>query len=131
MLVSIRWDALTPTDLLTAALAAYLVLFVAFRTVMSSQAANVLALLLSALANIGVNRRFTFGIRGTDGIVRHYAQGLVVSALGLAATSGSLLALHRWAPDPSRTMEVTVLVAANLVATVVRLIGLRRVYTTG
>lgn len=108
---------------------AYLVLFVAFRTVMSSQIANVLALLLSALANTAVNRRFTFGVRGTGGIVRQYAQGLVVFALGLAVTSGSLLALHRWAPDPSRAVEVAVLVAANLVATVVRFVGLRRVFT--
>lgn len=110
---------------------AYLVLFVAYRTVMSSQSANVLALLLSALANTAVNRRYTFDIRGTEGIGRHYAQGLVVFALGLAVTSGSLLALHRWVPDPSRVVEVTVLVAANLVATIVRFIGLRRVFTTG
>ncbi|MBY6362508.1 GtrA family protein [Rhodococcus corynebacterioides] len=110
---------------------AYLVLFVAFRTVMSSQIANVLALLLSALANTAVNRRYTFRIRGNAGIIRHYAQGLVVFALGLAVTSGSLFALHRWVPDPSRAVEVTVLVAANLVATIVRFIGLRRVFTTG
>lgn len=110
---------------------AYLVLFVAFRTVMSSQIANVLALLLSALANTAVNRRYTFRIRGNAGIIRHYAQGLVVFALGLAVTSGSLFALHRWVPDPSRAVEVTVLVAANLVATIVRFVGLRRVFTTG
>ncbi|MFC7956420.1 GtrA family protein [Rhodococcoides kroppenstedtii] len=114
-----------------ASAAAYLVLFVAFRTVMSSQIANVLALLLSALANTAVNRRYTFGIRGNAGIIRHYAQGLVVFALGLAVTSGSLVALHRWVPDPSRAVEVTVLVAANIVATVVRFVGLKRVFTTG
>ncbi len=113
-----------------ASAAAYLVLFVAFRTVMSSQIANVLALLLSALANTAVNRRYTFGIRGNAGIIRHDAQGLVVFALGLAVTSGSLGALHRWVPDPSRVVEVTVLVSANLVATVMRFLGLRRVFTT-
>ena len=46
-------------------------------------------------------------------------------------TSGSLVALHRWVPDPSRAVEVTVLVAANIVATVVRFVGLKRVFTTG
>ncbi len=112
-----------------ASAAAYVLLFLVFRVVMSSQAANVLALLVSALANTAINRRFTFGIRGTDAIVRQYVQGLVVFALGLAVTSGSLVLLHRWVPDASRAVEVSVLVAANLVATVVRFVGLRRVFT--
>ncbi|MBY6537905.1 GtrA family protein [Rhodococcus sp. BP-349] len=112
-----------------ASAAAYVLLFLAFRTIMSSQVANVLALFISALANTAVNRRFTFGIRGTDAIVRQYVQGVVVFALGLAVTSGSLVVVHSWVPDASRAVEVSVLVAANLVATVVRFVGLRRVFT--
>ncbi|WP_210405236.1 GtrA family protein [Williamsia sp. 1138] len=107
---------------------AYVALFVLLRFVMPSQVANVLALLISAIANTAVNRRFTFGIRGTDEIMRHYLQGLAVFALGLALTGGALWLLHIWTADPSRVQEVAVLVAANLVATVVRFLGLRRVF---
>ncbi|ORM30589.1 hypothetical protein BFL43_18315 [Williamsia sp. 1135] len=107
---------------------AYVVLFVLLRFVMPSQLANVLALLISAIANTAVNRRFTFGVRGTDDVMRHYLQGLAVFALGLAVTGGALWLLHIWISDPSRVQEVSVLLAANLVATVVRFVGLRRVF---
>jgi putative flippase GtrA len=107
---------------------AYVLLFVLLRVAMPSQIANVLALLISAIGNTAVNRRFTFGIRGTEAIVRQYAQGLVVFALGLVLTSGALWLLHVWRPDPSRAEEVFVLVAANIVATVLRFLGLRRVF---
>lgn len=108
---------------------AYILLFLVLRAGVTSQVANVLALLISAVGNTAVNRRFTFGIRGTDAIARQYLQGLVVFAIGLAVTSGSLWLLHIWVADPTRAVEVTVLVAANLVATVVRFVGLRRVFT--
>ncbi len=52
-------------------------------------------------------------------------KGLVVFGLGLALTSGSLAALHRWAPGPARPTEVAVLVIANLVATLLRFLLLR------
>lgn len=107
---------------------AYLVLYVLLRIAMPSQIANVLALLISAIANTAINRRFTFGIRGTDAIVRHYLQGLVVFGLGWVVTAGSLWLLDTWVPNPSRAQEVSVLVAANLVATVLRFLGLRRVF---
>jgi putative flippase GtrA len=111
-----------------ASAAAYVLLFVLLRIAMPSQIANVLALLISAIGNTAVNRRFTFGVRGTEAIVRQYAQGLAVFALGLVLTSGALWLLAAWKPDPSRAEEVFVLVAANLVATVVRFLGLRRVF---
>lgn len=107
---------------------AYLVLFVLLRIALPSQLANVLALLISAIANTAINRRFTFGIRGTDAIVRQYLQGLVVFGLGWVVTAGSLWLLEVWVSDPSRAQEVSVLVAANLVATVLRFLGLRRVF---
>ncbi|WP_162793442.1 GtrA family protein [Rhodococcus sp. AQ5-07] len=107
----------------------YLLLFLIFRVYCASQIANMLALLLSAIANTAVNRRFTFGIRGPAGIIRQYLQGLVVFALGLVVTSGALLVLHSGVPEPSRMLEVSVLVAANLIATIVRFLGLRRVFS--
>ena len=65
-----------------------------------AQVANLVALLLTAVANTAANRRLTFGVRGRGGAARHQAQGLVVFALGLALTSGSLLAPAR-APPPT------------------------------
>lgn len=107
----------------------YLLLFLVLRVYCASQIANMLALLLSAIANTAVNRRFTFGIRGTAGIIRQYLQGLIVFALGMVVTSGALLVLHSGVPEPSRTLEVSVLVAANVIATIVRFLGLRRAFS--
>ncbi|MEW1863879.1 bifunctional glycosyltransferase family 2/GtrA family protein [Streptomyces sp. NPDC088194] len=103
----------------------YLALYFLFRGAMDSQLANALALLLSALGNTAANRRLTFGVRGPARAVRHQAQGLVVFAIGLALTSGSLAALHTAAPHPAHHTELAVLVAANLAATVLRFLLFR------
>ena len=103
---------------------AYLLLFLLARP-MGAQSANLFALLVTAVANTAANRRFTFGVRGS-GVARHQAQGLVVFGLGLALTSGSLAALTAFVPHPAHAVELTVLVAANLAATVLRFVLLRR-----
>ncbi len=103
---------------------AYLALFLLWRAPMGAQVANLLALLVTALANTAVNRRFTFGVTG-DGALRHQLQGLLVFALGLALTSGSLWLLALLTSDPPRLLEVVVLIAANLAATVLRFVLLR------
>lgn len=84
-----------------------------------------MALLVSALANTAANRRLTFGVRGRDRAVRHQAQGLVVFAIGLALTSGSLAALDASGGGASHGTELAVLVAANLAATVLRFLLFR------
>jgi putative flippase GtrA len=104
---------------------AYLVLFVALRGELGAQGANVLALLLTAVANTATNRRLTFGVRGAQNVARSQVEGLVVFAVGLALTSGALAALGAWDPHASRPVEVGVLVGANLVATVVRFLLFR------
>jgi putative flippase GtrA len=104
---------------------AYLVLYVALRVVVGAQVANLLALLITAVANTAANRRLTFGVSGRRGAGRHQAQGLVVFALGLALTSGSLALLHAVTAAPARLVELTVLVLANLVATLLRFLLLR------
>jgi putative flippase GtrA len=104
---------------------AYLLLYAALRTVVPAQAANALALLLSALGNTAANRRLTFNVRGRRHALRHQAQGLAVFGIALALTSGSLAALHAATPHPSRTAELTVLVAANLAATLLRFLLFR------
>ncbi|AXK35669.1 glycosyltransferase [Streptomyces armeniacus] len=103
----------------------YLGLYSLLRLGTGAQTANALALLLSALGNTAANRRLTFGVRGRARAVRHQAQGLVVFAVGLALTSGSLAALELAGGTVSHSAELAVLVAANLAATVVRFLLLR------
>ncbi len=99
---------------------AYVLLYLLLRGLLAAQAANALSLLLTAMANTAVNRRVTFGIRGRANAARHQVRGLIAFAIGLALTSGALAALHASAPQAGRTGELTVLVAANLTATLVR-----------
>ena len=99
---------------------AYVLLYLLLRGVMGAQAANALSLLITAVANTAANRRLTFGIRGRAHAARHQARGLIAFGIGLAITSGALVALHAVTARPGRAAEVIVLVAANLVATVVR-----------
>jgi putative flippase GtrA len=105
----------------------YLALYSVFRAGVGPQLANGAALLVSAIANTAANRRLTFGVRGRDRAVRHQAQGLVVFAIGLVLTSGSLAALDAASASgaPSHGSELAVLIAANLAATVVRFLLLR------
>ena len=105
---------------------AYLVLFVLARGSVGAQAANLIALLVTAVANTAANRRLTFGISGTRQAATHQLQGLVVFGLGLALTSGSLALLHALEPAPHRAIELSTLVVANLAATVLRFVLLRR-----
>jgi len=104
---------------------AYLLLYAVLRTGVGPQWANFVALLVTAIANTAVNRRLTFGVRGTDRAWRHQAQGLVVFAIGLGLTSGSLAALNALSAHPPKALELTVLVVANLVATGVRFLMMR------
>jgi putative flippase GtrA len=101
---------------------AYLVLFLALRTGLPAQPANLVALLLTALGNTAVNRRFTFGVTGRAGYPRHQAQGLVAFGAGLALTSGALALLPA---ATGRPVELAVLVLANLAATLLRFLLLR------
>jgi putative flippase GtrA len=104
---------------------AYTLLYVLFRMALPAQAANALALLVTAIGNTAANRRLTFAIRGAGSRIRHQAQGLVVFGVALAVTSFALFGLHALASAPSRALELAVLVAANLVATVLRFVLLR------
>lgn len=104
---------------------AYSLLFLAARTAMGAQAANLFALVLTAVANTAANRRFTFGISGPHDRGRHYVKGLIIFGIGVAITSASLAILHTVAPTASTAVQLTVLVVANLAATVIRFLGMR------
>ena len=96
---------------------AYVALYLLLRGAIGAQAANPLALLLTAIGNTAANRRITFGVRGRDAAVRHQLRASACSSLGLALTSGALAALHAATAAPPRAVEVAVLVVANAAAT--------------
>jgi putative flippase GtrA len=104
---------------------AYFVLYLALREVTGAQAANLIALVVTAIANTAANRRLTFGLSGSEGALRHHAGGLIAFGVGLGLTSGSLWLLHTYS-DPSRGVEVAVLVLANGISTLVRFLALRQ-----
>jgi putative flippase GtrA len=107
---------------------AYMVLFLLLQPVTGGQVANFLALLITAIGNTTANRAFTFGVRGKTKAMSHQVQGLLIFALTWVLTSGSLFALHHWAPGAVVHLELLVLVVANLIATLIRFLGLRWVF---
>ena len=100
---------------------AYAVLYLVARHIgVPAQTANLAALLVTAIGNTAVNRRYTFGVRGRAGQARHQLRGLMTFAIGWSLTASSLWLLHAAVVEPARAVEITVLTVANLVATVVR-----------
>jgi putative flippase GtrA len=104
---------------------AYAALFLVLRQPFGPQVANFVALCLTAIGNTAANRRITFGVQGSDRVLRHHLQGLLVFLLGLALTSGSLAMLTAtWSGAPA-WVELAVLILANLVTTVGRFLAFR------
>ncbi len=101
---------------------AYLLLYALLRLGLGPFGANLVALVVTAVANTAANRRLTFGVRGRTGAATSQAQGLFVFALGLALTSGALALLPA---GVSQLTEMVVLVIANALATVLRFVAFR------
>lgn len=100
---------------------AFTLLYLALRGMgVTAQAANAVSQLVTAVANTAANRRVTFGIRGSAHAGRHQVQGLIAFGAGLVVTSAALAALHAVSARPARIIEVSVLIAATLVATLAR-----------
>jgi putative flippase GtrA len=101
-----------------------LLLYAMFRSTMNPLAANLLALVITTMFNTEANRRFTFlGSRGSSG--RIHLQGLIVFGLYYAFTSAALLILHAAAAEPSRWLELVVLLCSSLIGTAGRFVLLR------
>ncbi|MGA4993242.1 glycosyltransferase [Nonomuraea bangladeshensis] len=101
---------------------AYLALYSLLRPVIPPLAANALALLVTAVANTAANRRFTFGVTGSAGALRHQFEGLIAFLVGLSLTSGTLALLPAQVPHG---VELAAVIAANAAATLVRFLLLR------
>jgi putative flippase GtrA len=101
---------------------AWLVLYLLFRMVMPSLAANALSLVITTVANTAANRRFTFGVTGSEGALRHQLEGGVVFLIGLALSSGGLGLVHWLAPTAPRAVEITAMLGSYALATLVRFV---------
>jgi glycosyltransferase involved in cell wall biosynthesis/putative flippase GtrA len=101
---------------------AYALLYLGLRQVFAPLLANLAALLITAIANTAANRRYSFGVRGGQGALRHQAQGLLVFVVGLAFTTSAILLLGSGSPP---VVEMLVLTVTNLVVTVLRFAAMR------
>ncbi|MEV4064415.1 bifunctional glycosyltransferase family 2/GtrA family protein [Nonomuraea dietziae] len=100
----------------------YLLLYSLLRLVAPAYAANAVALFVTAVANTAANRRFTFGVKGSAGAIRHQVEGLIAFLVGLALTTGGLALLPSGAPH---WVELVAVIVANGLATLVRFLLLR------
>nr|HQV20577.1 GtrA family protein [Gordonia sp. (in: high G+C Gram-positive bacteria)] len=106
----------------------YAVLYLMLHSLFGAQVSNFVALGISAVFNTAANRGFSFGVRGTENVVKHQVFGLGIFMFGWVVTAGSLFVLHAWVPGASKHLELLVLLVANLVATAIRFVGLRWVF---
>jgi glycosyltransferase involved in cell wall biosynthesis len=104
---------------------AYSLLYLVLHGLVGAYAANLLALVITAIGNTAANRRLTFGVRGSAGAATHQLQGLIVFGLGLGLTTGALAALHTWVPEASPGVELLVLIVANALSTLLRFVAYR------
>jgi putative flippase GtrA len=104
---------------------AYLGLYVALRTTLSALEANAIALAVTAVANTAANRRITFGVTRREGAMRDQLRGLGVFALALALSTAALAIVHGAQAHPSRLVEISGLLVANVGASALRFVLLK------
>jgi glycosyltransferase involved in cell wall biosynthesis len=104
---------------------AYALLLLALMMPLGSEAANALALAITAIGNTAANRRVTFGVRGRERLLAQHAAGGLVFAIALGLTSGALAVLHGLDPRAPQGLKLTVLIVASLAATATRYVALR------
>jgi glycosyltransferase involved in cell wall biosynthesis len=104
---------------------AYAGLFWLLRETFPATVSNSIALVVTAVANTAANRRVTFGVRGSDRLLRDHAGGLVAFAIALVLTNVAILMLNALAPGASLRVEIAVLIAVNVIATGARFLILR------
>lgn len=101
------------------------VLFAAFYGPVGATAATVGALGVSSVANTAAHRRLTFAQRGPSGRRRHWTVAAALTSLPLALSLAAL-AMASAAGITSTIGLLVLLGAANVAASTVRFVGLRR-----
>jgi glycosyltransferase involved in cell wall biosynthesis len=120
----LSWQVLSFAVIGVISTLANLALYGVFRLWWPVLAANLVALVITTLFNTEANRRFTFTARNTAR-GRTHLQGFVVFGLYYAFTSAALLVLHAAVPDPSRALELIVLLGSSAIGTAGRFFLLR------
>jgi glycosyltransferase involved in cell wall biosynthesis len=103
----------------------YAVLFLFGTQIVSATMANLIALLLSAVANTALNRRHTFGVRSPHRRLRAQIKGLAAFGLCLAFTSAGLAVAEGFTGKWATIGTLCVLTAANVAATAIRFVLMR------
>jgi putative flippase GtrA len=107
--------------------AAYASLYWVLRGRLPEAESNTIALLVTAVANTAANRRVTFGVRGSHGLLRDHAGGLIAFAVAFVLTNVAVIGMHLMSRDPAVWLEIAVLTLVNLIATAVRFVIFRNV----
>lgn len=102
-----------------------LALYALFRPWMGPQLANAAALIITSLMNTPLNRRLTFKITGNRKRTRDHLNGLIVIAVALVITGGSLGVLHAFQPEATLTEDLWTTTLSGFFATAVRFTMLR------
>jgi putative flippase GtrA len=102
-----------------------LALYVLLRPELGAQAANLISMIVSTVANVEANRRWAFGGRGWRDAAGQHARAWAVFLLSLGAGNGALWLLARLAPGAGRAAEVVVLAVANMLSALLRFVLLR------
>jgi len=106
---------------------AYAVLYAGLRNGMPAQAANAVALTATTVGNTAANRRFTFGVRGGGRrLLQAHAGGFVALGVALTITASALAGLSAGVARPTLSVEVAVLLGANVASMIARFAILRR-----
>jgi putative flippase GtrA len=103
----------------------YAVMFLLGIQFVSEPTANIIALLLSTIANTALNRGHTFGVRSPHRRLTSQLKGLAAFGLCLAFTSAGLAVADGFTGPWATVGTLAVLTAANLAATVVRFVLMR------
>jgi putative flippase GtrA len=110
---------------------AYAAIFWILRGMLPATLSNSIALVVTAIANTAANRRLTFGVRGSDRLLRDHAGGLIAFSIALVLTNLSILLLNALAPSALPGVEIAVLTAVSTFATAARFLILRALMHSG
>jgi putative flippase GtrA len=105
--------------------ASSLALYALLRPVLGPQFANAAALIITSVMNTALNRRLTFKIAGGRKRLEDHLNGLIVIAVALLITGGSLGVLHAVRPEAGVTEELWTTTVSGFLATAVRFTMLR------